>query len=144
MVVGLRRYVSAIGDQALRFRDMAARVDRMIRDDQDAFLAQYIQLRTLATERTQMVRDVAEAKAKLQDQRAKDQEFVSQRQTQLMYLRTQLAAVKADVDALLVQQGAIELQLFALQREVGLALEEVYRLEADLKARQDAAAAGKK
>jgi hypothetical protein len=143
MVVGLRRYVSTIGDQALRFRDMAARVDRMIRDDQEAFLAEYIQLRTLATERTQMVRDVAEAKARLQGQQAKDQEFVSQRQTQLMTLRTQLAAVKAEVDALLIRQGAIERQLFALQREVGLTLEEVYRLEAELRARQEAAA-GKK
>jgi hypothetical protein len=140
MVVGMRRYVSAVGEQAIRFRDMIDRVDKLIRDDQDAFVQQLVQHRTLAIERTQMVRDVAEVKAKLQDQKAKDQEFVSQRETQLMTLRTRLAGIKAEVDALLVDQGKVEQQLFAIQREVGLALEEVYGLETKLRARQEAAA----
>ena len=132
LVVGVRRYVQAVGAQAARFREMAARVERFTLDDQDRFVAEYAQLRGLAIERTQMVRDMAEVRARQEEQKRKDEEFVAQRKTQLAQLRAQLERVKAEVDALLARQTAVEKELYAVEREVALTLEDIYRLEAEL------------
>lgn len=128
MVVGVRQYVAAVGAQANRFREMAARVERLTADDQDRFAAEYAQLRGLAIQRTQTVRDTAEVRARLEDQLKKDQDFVAQRQTQLRELAVQLARVKAEVDGLLARQKVTEDALLAVQLEVALTEEEVYRL----------------
>jgi hypothetical protein len=136
MIVGLKQYVKVVTAQAVRFGIMASRIDRQILDDQDAFLAEYDLLEALARQRTLMVRDMADTRAKLTDQQTKDQDFVNQRQTQLNTLTAQLRAVKAEVDALLLRQEASERQLFNVQRAVGDTLDEIYRLEADLYRRE--------
>lgn len=136
MVVGMRRYVKAVGDQAARFREMTLRVDRGIVDDQDRFLAQYALLRGLAIERTNMVRDMAEVRARLEEQKRKDEEFVAQRKTQLAQLTAQLQKVKAEVDALIAKQTEVEASIFAVQREVALTLEDIYRLQEELTRRE--------
>jgi hypothetical protein len=137
MVVGLRRYVRTVAEQAVRFRMMAARVERLTLDDQSRFAEEYARLKGLAIERTQMVRDMAEVKARLDEQKRKDEEFVAQRRTQLAGLTTQLQRIKAEVDALLAEQTAVEAQLFAVQREVALTLEDIYRLQAELVKQED-------
>lgn len=136
LVVGVRRYVTTVVDQTARFRIMAGRVERTIADDQDRFVGEYAQLRALSIRRTQEARDVAENRAQLADQKKTDEEFVAQRQTQLASLRAQLAAVKAEVDQLLAAQSLTERQLFEVQREVGLTLEEIYRREAELASKE--------
>jgi hypothetical protein len=136
MVVGIRQYVKVVIAQVVRFGAMAARVDRQMLDDDDAFLAEYDLLEALARQRTLMVRDMADTRAKLTDQQTKDQDFVNQRQTQLNTLTAQLRAVKAEVDNLLLQQEVTEQQLFKVQRNVGDTLDEIYRLEAELYKRE--------
>ena len=64
------------------------------------------------------------------EQKTREDDFVNRRKTQLKELTDQLNKVKAEVDELLVKQTGIEKQLYEIQREVGLTLEEVYRLEA--------------
>jgi hypothetical protein len=136
LVVGLRQYVKALTAQVVRFGAMVTRIDRQTLDDQDAFLTQYDRLETLARQRTVMVQDMAETRKKLTEQQTRDQDFVNQRITQLNLLRQQLAAVKAEVAALLSRQGEMERNLFEVQREVGVTLDEIYRLEADLERRE--------
>lgn len=136
LVVGIRGYVKAVGDQAARFREMGRRVDRLILDDQEAFTGEYASLRGLAILRTQLVRDLADQRAKLQDQKRKDEDFIAQRRTQLKQLGDQLARIKADVGDLLAKQTAVEKQLFEIQREVGLTLDEVYKLYAELETKE--------
>ena len=83
-----------------------------------------------------MGRDMEETRRRLTDQQTRDQDFVNTRITQLKTLRQQLAATKAEVDALLARQETTERYLFEIQREVGVTLDEVYRLEADLEKRE--------
>jgi hypothetical protein len=132
LVVGLRQYVAAVAAQAARFRAMADRVERLTADDQARFAEEYAQLRGLAIRRTQTVRDTAEVRVRLDEQVRKDQEFVTQRQTQIKELTDQLARVKGEVDALLARQKVSEDALFAVQREVGQTLEQIYQLQQDL------------
>jgi hypothetical protein len=136
MVVGLRQYVKAVIAQTVRMGMMATRVDRQMLDDDDAFLAEYDLLEALARQRTLMVRDMADTRAKLTDQQTRDQDFVNQRQTQLNNLNAQLRAVKAEVDELLRRQDLTEQQLFQVQRQVGDTLDQIYQLEADLYRRE--------
>lgn len=133
MVVGLRRYVTTIASQAVRLADMAARVDKATTDDQSRFVEVYSQRRTLAIGRTQQMVVQAEVRARLAEQAQKDQDVVNQRDLQLTDLKAQLAKVKDEVNKLLAQQTQVEQTLFALEREVGLTLEAVYRMEAQLR-----------
>ena len=59
---------------------------------------------------------------------------MNRQRTQLKELTDQLTKVKNEVDELLVKQTGLETQLFEIQREVGLTLEDVYRLELLLEA----------
>jgi hypothetical protein len=134
VVVGLRRYVKAVAVQAERFRDMAARIDKYLPGDQSVFVEAESKLRADAIRNTERVKAVAEIKAARIEQKTRDDDAVSRRRTQLKELTDQLNKVKAEVDELLVRQTGIEKQLFEIQREVALTLDEVYRLEALLTA----------
>lgn len=136
MVVGMRRYVVAVAQQAVRFGEMAARVKRDIEADDAKFVGEYALLRDQAIKNTQLVNDAAANRLRLEAQLTKDQGFVTQRETQLANLKQALARVKADVDELIANQSKIEAVLFEVQREVGLILEEVYKLEADLEKKE--------
>lgn len=129
VVVGLRRYVKAISAQVARFKDMIDYVDSHIPGDQATFIKHETQLREQATQSAERARVIAEERAKLVEQKTKDDDAVSRQRTQLKELSDLLAKIKAEVDELLVRQSGIEKQLFEVQREVGLTLEEVYRLE---------------
>jgi hypothetical protein len=129
VVVGLRRYVKAIAAQVGRFKDMIAAVEIHIPGDQATFIKHETQLREQATQSAERARVIAEERAKLVEQKTKDDDAVSRQRTQLKELSDQLAKIKAEVDELLVRQSGIEKQLFEVQRVVGLTLEEVYRLE---------------
>jgi hypothetical protein len=129
VVVGLRRYVQVIATQAERFKEMAARVEKMIPEDQATFVITETTLREKATQGSERAKAVAELRAKMTEQKTKEDDAVTRRQTQLKDLTDQLNKIKAEVDALLVRQSAIEGQLFEIQREVALTLDEVYRLE---------------
>jgi hypothetical protein len=136
MVVGMRRYVVAVAQQAVRFGEMAARVKRDTEADDLKFVGEYALLRDQAIKNTQLVNDAAANRLRLEAQLTKDQGFVTQRETQLANLKQALARVKADVDELIANQSKIEAVLFEVQREVGLILDEVYKLEADLERKE--------
>jgi septal ring factor EnvC (AmiA/AmiB activator) len=118
----------------LRFADMIRHVELGIPGDQAAFVKQETVLREKATQNAERSRAIAEERAKLVEQKTKTDDAVNRRRTQLKDLTDQLTKVKNEVDELLVRQTGIEKQLFEIQREVGLTLEDVYRLEALLDA----------
>lgn len=129
VVVGLRRYAQAISRQVLAFGDMIKHVELGIPDDQAAFVKQELLFRELATQNSERARAVAEKRLKRVEQKAAADDQVNRESTQLKAVTEQLAKIKAEVDELLVRQSGIEKQLFEIQREVSLTLEEVYRLE---------------
>jgi len=136
MVVRMRRYVAALGQLAIRFGEMAARVKKDIEADDIRFVQEYALLRDQAIKNTQLVNDAAANRRRLEEQLTNDQAFVTQRQTQLEKLKQDLTKVKADVDELIANQSKIEKVLFEIQREVGLTLDEVFKLEDVLKAKE--------
>lgn len=129
VIVGMRRYVRAISDQVLCFKDMIAHVELGIPVDQVAYVKHVEQLREQATQSVQRRDEVSRQRVALEDQMGKDEAARNAQQTQLNRLKDQLRAVKEKVDRDLVEQAAIEKGLYEVQREVGLTLEEVYRLE---------------
>ncbi len=129
-VVGLRRYVKAVTLQMVRFTDMTSHVELGIPGDQAAFVRTDTLLREEAMMKSDRARAVAAERAKKVDQKNAADDAVTRQRTQLKLLTDQLTKVKTEVDELLVRQSGIEKQLFEVQREVGLTLEEVYRLEA--------------
>ncbi len=136
LVVGLRRHTATIVAQARRFLDMAERVGLSIPVDQTGFQTQSRALIRLAIDRTDLANRQADLKAKWVEQEAKEANFVGIRETQLKALQDRFTKVKADVDEMLAKQGDIEKVLFNIQREVAVTLDEVYRLEAVLEARE--------
>ncbi|MBA4191598.1 MAG: hypothetical protein C0467_26770 [Planctomycetaceae bacterium] len=136
MVVGLRRFASAIIAQAERFATMAERIRLIMPVHQaDYQSAERIQL-LLAIGRTDLANHQAELKAKWVEQEKKDADFVGQRETQLKAIQARYAKTKIEVDEMLVKQTSIEAALFEVQREVAITLDEVYRLEGVLEQRE--------
>lgn len=136
MVIGLRRYVVAVGAQILRFSEMAARVKRDMEVEDARFVQEYALLRDQAIKNTQLVNDAYANRLRLEAQLKKDQDAVGQRTTQLNNLLAELKRVKEQVDELIANQSKIEAVLFEVQREVGLTLDEVYKLEAELEKKE--------
>ena len=136
MVVGLRRYVGAIVTQAARLRGMSERLERLIVTDQAGYLVAEADLNQMARDRTDLANRQSKLKKEKVDQKSKEDDFVSKRQTQLGEITDQLRKIKAEVDAALVSQGLIEAGMFEIQREVAITLDEIYKLEADLDARE--------
>lgn len=130
VIVGLRRYAPAVATQAVRFVLMRNQVDLPIAADQATFHQNQIFLINEARQKGERARATAYERAKLVEQKTAADSDVSRRQTQLDDLKAQLQKVRTEVDELLVRQTGIEKQLYEIQREVGLTLEEVYRLEA--------------
>ncbi|MDY3553071.1 hypothetical protein R5W24_002162 [Gemmata sp. JC717] len=129
-VVGLRHYVRAVAGQAVRFRLMREQVDQPIMADQAVYQLRYDTLLNETRQSLDRARAVSQERAKLDDAKAAADDAVSRRRTQLKELGAQLEKVRTEVDQLLVQQSGIERQLYEIQREVALTLDEVYRLEA--------------
>jgi hypothetical protein len=136
LVVGLRRFVPTIVTQTERFRDMQSQVAMLIAVDQVGFQSTERNYLRLAIDRTENAQTQADLKLKWQNERDKVKDFVDQRTTQLNTIKAQLKKMKAEVDELLVKQGNIESGLFDVQREVAITLDEVYQLEAKLRARE--------
>jgi len=134
VIVGLRRYVKTVANQVNRFVDMILHVERSIPDEQATFAIQLTQLREKATQEAARAKAIAAERAKQVEMKTASDDAVNRHRTQLKEITDQLTKVKAEVDELLVRQSGIEKQLFEVQREVGLTLEEVYRLEALLAA----------
>ncbi|HEX4611911.1 MAG TPA: hypothetical protein VH092_27190 [Urbifossiella sp.] len=137
MVVGVKRYIRTVAVQAIRLSEMTARVRRLTDDDQNRFVAEYAQLREIATRRTQDLRDRTELERRLDDQERRDADAVKQLETQLddptTGLKAQLAQVKNDVSQLLARQTLTERDLFRIEREVADTLADVYQMEARLR-----------
>jgi hypothetical protein len=133
MIIGLRQYVRTIAEQTLRFSQMTARVQKQIADDQEQFVTANTQLRNLAIQRTQLVRNTEETRNRVATQNQKDKDFVKQREVQLAELKDELSRIKQVVNELLARLKITEAALFAIQREVGLTLEDIYKLEDDLR-----------
>ena len=136
VVVGLRQYVAAIAVQVERFRDMTTRVEMLITADQPGFESTERNYMRLAIDRTELAARQAVLKRQWEDQKNKEDNFVSQRTTQLNAIKAELKKLKAEVDDLLVKQTNIEAGLFEVQREVAVTLDDVYQLELKLAARE--------
>jgi hypothetical protein len=136
MIVGLRRYAAAVAAQAERFVAMADRVKISIPADQAGYLSHERVLLRLAIDRTDLANRQADLKLKWIEQEKKEADFVGQRDTQLKTLQARYLKTKAEVDEMLVRQTGIEAALFEVQREVAITLDEVYRLEQVLEARE--------
>jgi len=136
IVVGIRRYVNAIAAQAVRFQNMYSRLEKLIVADQLGYLAEEATRNQIARDRTELANQQSKLRAEKAEELVKENDFLGQRQTQLDFIKKQLAKIKAEVDELLVKQGGIEAGLFEVQREVAITLDEVYQLETDLAARE--------
>jgi hypothetical protein len=129
VIVGLRRFVKVITFQVLALKDMLDAVELGIPTDQATFVKQESLLREKAIQNSERARVIAEERAKLVEQKIATDAAVTRWRTQLKELEAHLAKLKAEVGEMLVAQSRIEKQLYEIQREVGLTLEEVYRLE---------------
>ncbi|VTU01109.1 unnamed protein product [Gemmataceae bacterium] len=136
MVVGLRRFAAAIISQAERFTVMAMRIRLLMPIEQADYQAAERTQKFLAINRTTQSNNQAELKAKAVEQEKRDADFAAQRATELKAIQERYARTKAQVDEMLVKQTAIEAALFEVQREVAITLDEVYRLEEVLEARE--------
>jgi hypothetical protein len=136
LVIGIRRYVVAITAQTARFKDMYARLDKLIVEDQKAYLAQERIENALARDRTELANEQSKLKADRVKAKSKEDDFVGQKQTVLNNIKKQLEKIKAEVDELLAKQGQIEAGLFEVQREVAITLDQVYQLELVLAERE--------
>jgi hypothetical protein len=136
MIIGVKAYGAALDAQSGRFKEMIERLETATVDDQDRFVTQYAELRSLAITRTQLVLEKSEIRAQLTLQAQKDQDLVNQRQGQLDDLTAQLAAVKTEVNNILARQTLVEQKLFEVERKIGLTLESIYKLEAELRQRE--------
>lgn len=136
IVVGLRRYVGVLAAQAPRFRDMSARLERLLVTDQVGYLSQEADQNKLARARTELAARQSKLKEEKVEQKIKEDDFVEVRLTQLKAIKVQLEKMKAEVDETLVKQTEIETGLFEVQREVAITLDEVYKLEAELEAKE--------
>jgi hypothetical protein len=136
LVVGLRRYVAVVAAQAVRFQTMAARLDTLVLTDQMGYLGQEGTYNQLARDRTDLANRESKLRSEKVDEKRKEDDFIGLRTTQLGMIRSQLLKVKAEVDEALAKQGLIEQGLFEIQREVAITLDEVYKLETQLAARE--------
>lgn len=132
MVVGLKQYIKTVGAQVLRFRQMADQVERLINQDQRDYDSQMSQYRGLAIQRTQMLMQIQAVRDRLVEQKAKDEVFRDQRKRQLSEIADQLAKVRNDVNVLLAEQTGIEKELYTLQRDIAVTLDDVYDLQEQL------------
>jgi len=132
MVVGAKAYARALAVQSIRVREMLARVEKEIVDDQDQFVAEYAALRRLAIQRSQEVRDAEDSYTRLAAQEQKDADIVTQRKTHLADLVAHLERVREEVNQLLARQTLTEEQLFGVQQEVATTLADIYKKQAEL------------
>jgi hypothetical protein len=128
-VIGFRRYIKAITLQMVRFTDMTSHVELGIPGDQASYVKEETLLREEAMMKSERARAIAAERLRKNDQKTAADDAVNRQKTQLKLLTDQLTKLKTEVDELLVRQSNIEKQLFEVQREVGLTLEDVYRLE---------------
>jgi hypothetical protein len=135
-VVGLSRYTLALVAQTRRFEDMSRRMEELLVADQQNYLERIRPLQLAARNATELTNRQAALRAKWVEQFRREADAVSQRETQLRELANALTRVKEQVDALMVRQHEIEGRMFAIRQEVANALEQVYRLEAELVARE--------
>jgi hypothetical protein len=115
---------------------MAAGVGALVYADQGGYIAREQGLLRQSIDNTDLANHEAEIKRNLTAEKEKEDDILSQRRTQFDLIRAQLTKTKAEVDALLTQQTAIETNLFEVQREIALTLDEVYKLQERLEARE--------
>ena len=134
LTVGLRTYLAAMSDQANRFQKMAGSAEQQVILDQARFADEYELLKTLAVGQSLLLKSQIAVRTDLQGQRARDEEFVTQRRLLAEERRATLAAVNGRVAAQLVAQAETERRLFEVQKAVGDTLRKNSALEADLAA----------
>lgn len=136
MVIGTAAYAPAIDAQTARFRQMTERIDDAIVKDQQKFSGEYSRLRARAIEHTQRVIEMQHVREQLDNQNKKDKTLRDERAQQLKDLGEVLTAFKEEVTQLLAKQTLTEKKLFDLELEIGLLLEQVYELDAELRHRE--------
>ena len=136
VVVGLQGYRDAIAAQTERFRDMSAHVENLIPGDQVIYLSNERAMLREAYDKTELADRQAKLKLKWIEQKTRQDNFVAQRTTELNSIKAELKKLKSEVDELLARQAKIEADLFEVQREVAVTLDEVYEYEAKLEARE--------
>jgi hypothetical protein len=124
LISGLRIYTKAVAEQASRMEEIVRRIERQIEQDQLKFQSEYELLKGLAQEQDSLLYQQLRVLAGLQSQLAEDDKAVQLRQTQVDYLKKELAAVNATVAKLLAEQAKVEASLFEAQQKVGRLLQE--------------------
>jgi hypothetical protein len=132
-VVGLEQYVAAAERQAVKLRDMIARDQRVMADEQTAFVAQY---QGTLPELTVLGDQLQAVQTKLTEQKEIVQKHTAlrnTRQTEVNTLNTQLAEEKQAAGKERTALAAIQRELFAVQQDVAEAQAKNQQLERDLR-----------
>lgn len=132
LVVGLRTYREALGEQVDRLRDMTRAVEAQAVSDQAEFTETYLLLRQQAYARTLILEQQRIATADLLAQQAREREATNLRRSQFLTRQADLMAVKKDVAEALARQAEVEAELFALEKKVGDTLRLNFGLEDQL------------
>lgn len=142
MVVGVKQYARTAGLQAARFVEMTTRVLRLLDDEEARFRDEYASLLKTASDRSQILRDRQDREELLARIEKSDATAVAELRTRLddpiNGLKAQLAQVKTSVDELLAKQNVTEKKLYDLQKQVGIALDDIYRMEVELRIAEQA------
>jgi len=133
MIVGMKQYVKAVDGQAGKYAEIVARVESGTLVDQERFVGHYAALRAMAVQRTQLVLEMADIRRQLGVQEQKDQDLVNRRNEQLKDVTALRNKLQEEVKQLLAKQTLTEQALFLIEREIGLKLESIYSMEAELR-----------
>ncbi len=135
LTVGLKSYLLAITEQAGRIESMLTQTKDARFSDQQAFDAEYEQLKSFAIENSKLVDQQERVVKGMVTLLAADQAIFDQRTAQLKNLKEELTYLTVDVNKKLAAQRQVEKALFAVQREVGQTLRETGRMEGDLRSK---------
>lgn len=139
LVVGLRTYREAVGQQVDRLRDMARSVQAQTIADQAKFSEEYALRKNQAVDRALLLTQQQQTTADLVAQQAKEREATAQRRGQFVRRQADLAEVRKDVADRLARQAAVEAELFDVLRRTGDALRRAGELEEQLRQAEYAA-----
>lgn len=136
VVVGQRAYIDALKGQAQNLDAMATRVATLIIDDQSKFEPRYQELTQKALFLALEVRKVAADLAAAKNVSAQHTQTLQSAQAENQALKEELVVARQATKERLAEQARMEQRLFALQREIGDALDQIIDLESEVRKRE--------
>ncbi len=139
LVVGLRGYAQALTDQATRLERMATSAEQQITLDQARFSDDYQTLQGLAAGLAVLLGQQVGVRVAKESERTQESEAVTARRLKLAEKRAELVKLRAEIDATLTTQAAVESKLLDTQKQVSDTLRKNADLEAALTAAESKA-----